>query len=239
MRALLVILLAALTGIAGFWTMHLKGVLEGNEEQLREKDAQIATLTGDLAESEARRRQLEVANHLLKLDHRVARIEVLDQKTSEADPTRTETPSASRSSTSSGPLGEGQTIVVDGKKVYLETLTIKFNDEYVEGGDFLRGSSICLFQRVFGENQSPQNGTEIDNKGVHPSPYDLTGDGEQDLFYAELWTQFWEYANDPDAAREKGVRAQHGEAPFVETRPGKVYRVELRASGGLTIVPER
>jgi hypothetical protein len=27
----------------------------------------------------------------------------------------------------------------------------------------------------------------------------------------------------------------HGEAPSIELRPGKTYRVELRASGGLTI----
>jgi hypothetical protein len=35
-----------------------------------------------------------------------------------------------------------------------------------------------------------------------------------------------------------GVRAIHGEAPFIELRPGKTYRIELRASGGLTLVPE-
>ena len=39
-------------------------------------------------------------------------------------------------------------------------------------------------------------------------------------------------------ARQMGVRAIHGEAPFIETRPGKTYSVELRASGGLTIQSE-
>jgi len=34
------------------------------------------------------------------------------------------------------------------------------------------------------------------------------------------------------------VRAIHGEAPFMELRPCKSYRVELRASGGLSIVAE-
>ena len=40
------------------------------------------------------------------------------------------------------------------------------------------------------------------------------------------------------AAAEKGVRAIHGEAPFIEVRPGRSYKVELRASGGLSIRAE-
>ena len=70
---------------------------------------------------------------------------------------------------------------------------------------------------------------------MHPAPY--ASDDVPEL-YAELWSRFWDYANDPEAAAAKGVRAIHGEAPFIELRPGQTYRVELLASGGLTIKPE-
>lgn len=239
MRILLVLILATLTGIAGWWTVFLKGEIEGFREDIKIKDEQIEQLGEDLALSEAKRRELEISNHLLKIDHRIARIEVVEQGPSPDNPDQQVTTIRFQEMNAGGePAGEGQLITVDGTKVYLETLVIKFEDEFVEGGDFLRGSSVCLFKRVFGEDQSPSSGEPIDTAGVHPHPYATAGDGEDDVFYAELWQNFWEYANNPEMAQEKGVRALHGEAPFVQTKPGKVYRVELRASGGLTITPE-
>jgi hypothetical protein len=54
----------------------------------------------------------------------------------------------------------------------------------------------------------------------------------------DIWANFWEYANDPAKAKKAGVRAVHGEAPSIRLEPGKRYRVELRSSAGLSIVPE-
>lgn len=239
MRILLVLILTALTGIAGWWTVFLKGQIEGFRGEIQEKQVQIEQLSEDLETSEAKRRELEISNHLLKVDHRVARIEVVEQGPHPDNPEQQVTTIRFQEVNEYGePAGEGQLITVNGTKVYLETLVIKFEDEFVEGGDFLRGSSVCLFKRVFGEDQTPASGEPIDTQGVHPHPYATAGDGEDDLFYAELWQNFWEYANDPEMAQDKGVRAFQGEAPFVQTKPGKVYRVELRASGGLTITPE-
>ena len=45
-------------------------------------------------------------------------------------------------------------------------------------------------------------------------------------------------ANNPAMAQKVGVRAAHGEAPYQKLVPGKRYKVLLRASGGLTFVPE-
>ena len=239
MRFLLVLVLAALAGLSGWWTVYIRGILEENKETIRQKDEVIHQLGDDLEESEELRRKLEVSLHLLKVDHRVARIEVLDQKPSVENPQILETTILFQDMGEDGePVGEGQTMVLLGKKVYLESLVIKFEDGYVEGGDFLRGSSVCLFTRMFGENQAPSDGEPIDAKGIHPHPYASAGDGEEDTYYAELWTRFWDYANDPQLAETKGVKAIHGEAPFIETRPGMVYLVELRASGGLSYDPQ-
>ncbi|MCA9001209.1 MAG: hypothetical protein KDB61_04745 [Planctomycetes bacterium] len=239
MRALLVLALTVLAGLSGWWTVYIRGILNENKATIRQKDKEIRELGEDLKESEELRRRLEVSLHLLKVDHRVARIEVIAQGPSAENPEVIETTVRFQDLGEDGePVDEGQVLVLKGKKVYLESMVIKFQDSYVEGGDYLRGSSVCLFTRMFGDNQAPSDGPEIDTKGVHPHPYAAAGDGEEDLYYAELWTRFWDYANDPQLAESKGVRAMHGEAPFIETRPGKVYQVELRASGGLSIEPK-
>ncbi len=239
MRFLLVLVLTALAGLSGWWTVYIRGILEENKETIRQKDEVINQLGDDLEESEELRRRLEVSLHLLKVDHRVARIEVLAQGPNPENPNQLETTILFQDLGEDGePVDGGQQIVVLGKKIYLESMVIKFEDGYVEGGDFLRGSSVCLFTRMFGDEQAPNDGEPIDTKGVHPHPYASAGDGEADTYYAELWGRFWDYANDPKLAESKGVRAMHGEAPFIETRPGKVYLVELRASGGLSIDPQ-
>ena len=116
------------------------------------------------------------------------------------------------------------------------SLVIKFDDRFVEEGDYLRGTSVVLFRSLFGRDQKPSEGVAIDDQGAQPRIY---GDEDgPDPLHAELWSRFWEYANDPDLARERGVRAMQGEAPFMELRKGKIYRIDLRASGGLTIQSE-
>lgn len=257
LRAALVLVLGAIAGIAGWWTLFVREQLVGHELELRESQAQVQELEGDLATSRAeaaalgvqvdelkvdldrerkRVQELEVRLALLKVDHRVARIEVLDQTTDPATGEVTTTVRFVELDPDGQPMGAGQVATLAGRKVYLETQVIKFEDEYVEGGEFLRGTSVCLFKRLFSEDVAPNEGAEIDSAGTHPHPY-TGGDSESELFQAELWERFWDYANDPEAAAERGVRAIHGEAPFVEARPGKVYRVELRASGGLSIQP--
>jgi hypothetical protein len=54
----------------------------------------------------------------------------------------------------------------------------------------------------------------------------------------EIWTNFWDYANDPQKKKDAGLRAVHGEAPSIRLMPNKRYRLLLRSSGGLSIVSE-
>ncbi|MBI4231583.1 MAG: hypothetical protein HY608_12175, partial [Planctomycetes bacterium] len=54
-------------------------------------------------------------------------------------------------------IGEGgaalpeRTFEIDGDVVYVDALVVKFDDALVEAGDPLRGKSIHLFRRLFGE----------------------------------------------------------------------------------------
>lgn len=252
LKATLVVLLTALTGIAGWWTYMVREEVLGNELEIERQQGVISELEVELDSSRAavrelgveveekRRRILELETRLslLKVDHRVGRIEVVDQGPDPSDPDGVLTTVRFTEYGRDGEaLGPGQEITLAGKKIYIETLVIKFEDDYVEAGEFLRGTSLCLFRRVFSEAVAPQDGDEIDESGSHPYAY-AGSDGEDERFHAELWERFWDYANDPEAAAAKGVRAIHGEAPFVEARPGATYRVELRSSAGLSIRPE-
>ena len=206
-------------------------------QEVEARDRRIGELDEEVAQLGREVQALEASLRLLKVDHRLARIEVLAQGPREAGSEQVRTRLRFTELDGEGqPLGPGLEAEIDGRLLYIETLVIKFGDQFVEGGDSLRGTSICLFRRLFGENQPPTGGTPIDTAGTHPTVYG--GDDPPDPFYRELWSRFWDYANDPELAQQKGVRALHGEAPFIELREGRKYRVELRASGGLTIRAE-
>ena len=106
-------------------------------------------------------------------------------------------------------------------------------DVAVEQGDALRGTSVCIFRRLFGEEQSPAEGAVLDAAGLQPLAY--TDDEGPNPLHQKIWGRFWEIANDPELGESLGVRAAQGEAPFIEAQAGKSYTIELRASGGLTI----
>jgi len=217
--------------------VELDQAVAEKDATIKVQTATIETQEATIEEQEAAIEELEVSMYLLKVDLRLAKIEVLDQRGNPDNPDELETRLRFIELTPEGkPIGPGREIVVQGRYVYLESLVIKFDDTYVEHGDFLRGSSVCMFRRIFGENQRPSEGEALDPESAWPMPY--SAEEGTSPFYEDLWKRFWDYANDPELARSKGVRAIHGEAPFVEMRPGKTYRVELRSSGGLTIRAE-
>ena len=257
------ITLLLLVAILGWWTLLLRGKLNEHEMQIAERDREIKLISGRLEEKEGQIveldqkvqeqavqiqqaeetiERLDLSLSLLKVDHRVARIQVIEQETLEgelADNGQTRVRTRIRFvelGPDGQPIGDPREATIEGSRLFVESLVIKFEDSYVEQGDMLRGSSLVLFKRLFGDQQEPSSGIELDAVGSQPRIY-----GDEDggaPLHAELWQRFWDYANDPEAAAKKGVRAMHGEAPFMELRPGGSYRVELRASGGLDIHAE-
>jgi hypothetical protein len=249
--------------LVGWWTVFLRGKLSAGERQLEERTVELREARGELQRREEQlqeqaqelraqveenrrleenlvqtQRELEtqeLANQLLKVDHRVAKLEILGQGQTPEGVVRT-TVGFTELDAEGQPIGEPREVVVEGAKVYVESLVIRFEDGYVEGGDALRGTSLCLFQRLFGEEQKPKDGAPLDAEGQLPHVYG--GDTTPSPLHRDLWQRFWDYANDPELARTLGVRALQGEAPFIEVRPGRTYRLELRSSGGLTIQAE-
>jgi len=130
-------------------------------------------------------------------------------------------------------------LLLPGEELYIDALVIQFERKFIEEGDALRGKSLLLFRRAFGDKQKPAEGTPLfrTGSGDPPIPERIQVDAQPSEFERQLWTDFWKLANDPTKAREAGVRIAQGEAPHVKAAQGQVYKLTLRASGGLEMVP--
>ena len=106
----------------------------------------------------------------------------------------------------------------------------------IEQADLERGTSLLLFKRIFGSGQKPDDGYPLDEVGSAPKAY--ARGGKMSDFERKIWDDFWNIANDSEKAKQLGIRAAHGGAPFMKVEKGKSYRILLRASGDPTIVPE-
>jgi hypothetical protein len=205
------------------------------EEELRQRDQEIKKLNADIVVKEKRIQDLDLALRLLKVNHRLAEIKVIDQS-EDADGKKKTTVQFVEVNDAGEAIDSPKIVTIDGDVLYIDAWVVKYDDKLVETGNPLGATSICLFRRLFGEHQRPVEGFALDREGVEPIVY---RHGEQiSPTEQEIWRQFWEYANNPLLAEKAGVRAAHGEAPSIQLRTGKLYKVELRASGGLSIVAE-
>ncbi|MEE8171167.1 MAG: hypothetical protein V3T70_11535 [Phycisphaerae bacterium] len=120
---------------------------------------------------------------------------------------------------------------VPGDVVYVDALVVRFTDDYVEKGDVLRGHSLHLFRRVFGEQQRPVDGDRLDAPNEIPGVYRTQL--RPSSFERKLWKRFWHYAVNPEEAAVIGVRVAQGEAVYQRVRSGQLWELATQASGGL------
>jgi uncharacterized coiled-coil protein SlyX len=232
------VFLAILLGGGWLGLQAYLGVMERDaiSAKLAEREAEIEKLNQDLVLKQQEIERLNVALRLLKVDHRVAQIDVLTQHGSAKAGDLVTTISFVELDDKGQPLEKPRVFTVKGDVVYVDALVVKFTDESVEVADPLRSTSSCLFRRIYGEAQQPNEGFVLDPVGSQPVRY---RSGEKiSEFEKEIWARFWDYSNNPAEAERKGIRAAHGEAPFQKVLRGKRYRVELRSSGGLSFRPE-
>jgi len=212
-----------------------KAVIERQSMDLLRQGEEIDDLRRMVAELEENVARLDTALRFLKVDHRQAHVLVLDQKATDDGKLHTQFRFVEVDD-------QGQPIqapiegAIEGDLLYIDAWVIKFEDALVEAGDALRSTSICLFKRAFGEFQSPSEGISLDPSRARPPAY---GGGEMSELETQLWNRFWDITDDPSMAKKYGVRAAHGEAPSQRLRRGFLYKLELRASGGLSFTPEK
>lgn len=224
-------------GYFGYRTFYASDIaLRERDEKIASQAAQIEQLDKDLAAKRQQIDRLQLAMRLLKVDHRVAQVWVLDQhQPPGSDRVRTKLRFVEVSGDKA--IDRPRDFTIEGDLLYVDALVIKFADEYVEQGDPLRATSVCLFTRLFGEYQQPSEGFPLDTAGSRPKAYGH--EGEMTDFERSIWDNFWQYANNPELARAAGIRALHGEAPSMKLEKGKLYEIELRASSGLAIVTSK
>ncbi len=212
-----------------------KNELAAAQKTLAEQLVAIQNLEEDVAAKQATIERLETAMALLKVDRRLARLEVVSQSQEEATGLIRSKIRFIELSPNGDVIGDPKEFEISGNVVYVDNWIVKFDDRYIESSDLQRGTSLCLFRRIFGENQTPMDGYSLDEVGMRPQVY--ARGGSLSDFEKLIWRDFWEFANDPRRAAEMGIRAANGEAVSMQVKEGMSYNIELRASGGLSITP--
>jgi hypothetical protein len=209
--------------------------LESAKNELIAQTKRVGELEIDVAAKKEQIARLETAMQLLKVDQRLAQLEVVRQTKNEETGDIVTVVRFVELSPNGDPISEAREFELRGEVIYVDNWIVKFDDKFIEAADLERGTSLCLFRRIFGENQTPIDGYSLDEVGMRPQAY-ARGGGMSE-FEKEIWKDFWEFANDPRRATEMGIRAANGEAVSIKVREGMKYSLELRASGGLSISP--
>jgi hypothetical protein len=197
------------------------------QDQIRQQQETIQKLEAD-------KQRLEAFLRILKRIDRRARVEVLKQGPDAQGNLQT-TIRFTEIDDSGKPLTAPREMTLPGQEVYFDTLVIKFEDHFVEQSDPLKGQALMLFRRIFSSTMHPEDGIVIDPVGQPPPVY--AGREAPSDFERDLWKHFWEVANNEQLAKERGVRAIHGDAPYMRLEPDHVYEIALRSTGEVIITP--
>ena len=236
------VLAAGFVGLLGGGTYYGYSEYTKHERALRTATAEAAQLKTELlqmneeiSKKNAQIERMETSMRLLKTDQRLARLNVIGIDRDEKNNSVTSRLEFVELSPTGSPISSPKRIVLPGQQIYIDNWIVKFDDVYIEKGDVQRGTSLCLFKRVFSDQVKPSEGILLDDIGMRPQAYGRGGKVSE--FEQELWKDFWQFANDPAKAQAKGIRAANGEAVSIQVEEGKSYHIELRASGGLSITP--
>jgi hypothetical protein len=186
---------------------------------------------GKRLEAERKTEQLKQVVQRLSAEQRVADVIVTEQKT--VDGVTKTTLLFVEYARDNSPL-PAKRFTIDGDVVYLDARVIKFDGKFVEQNDPLRGRSIALFTRLYGEKQPPEKGARIDEPNQIPSVYRGADPYVMD-FERELWTNFWKLADDESYRQSMGVRVAQGEAVYTRFQPDRLYTLTLESDGGINI----
>lgn len=121
-----------------------------------------------------------------------------------------------------------------GNQVHVDAMVIKFERDFVKKNDPLRGHSLALFTRIYGNHQSPDDGFMIDAPGQIPNYYQ-GADPRVSSFELDLWNNFWKLAREPDYRQKMGVRVSNGQSVWWPCDPDQLYTLTIEADGGLNV----
>lgn len=215
--------------------LDLNSDLVAKNDIINDQSIEITELNTEVAEQLVEIEHLDTAMRLLKVDSRLARLSCL-KKSVDADGNEYADIEFVEVNNEGTPIEEPRRFRIMGDVVYIDYWVVKFEDRYIEEADLARSTSLALFRRIFGERQQAIDGYVLDEPGSRPTAY--ARGTKMSEFEKEIWDDFWVFANDRAKAESKGIRVANGEAVYTKVEEGKSYRLVLRASDGLSIIPE-
>lgn len=189
-----------------------------------------ARLVREMRQLEQRNAELQRVVTRLETERRVAQLYVISQDKGPDGKVRSTTVDFQEIDRDGSPL-PARRLTVKGDVIFVDALVVRFGNEYVERNDLLRGHSLHLFRRIFGEHDRPSDGQPLDLPQEIPAAYRTQARPSD--FEQTLWRDFWKYASDPAAAQRLGVRVAQGEAVYQHVSPPQRWRLTTRADGGL------
>src|SRR5688572_1942891 len=181
------------------------------------------------------KRQLEQVVTRLEHEKRVADVLVSRQETNDAG--GLETTLLFVEYDKAGNALPAKSFTIEGNTAHIDAMVIKFEHDYVANNDPLKGHSIALFTKIYGDNQSPAEAATIDTPGAIPDVY-RGADPVVSEFELNLWNDFWKLYEDENYRKSKGVRALGGHGLWGPFQPDKLYTISIESDGGLNMTAE-
>ncbi|MEO6435415.1 MAG: hypothetical protein ABIP55_06590 [Tepidisphaeraceae bacterium] len=181
------------------------------------------------------KRQLEQVVTRLGAETRVADILVSEQKQNERGVL--ETTLLFVEYDKEGQALPARSFTIDGNTAHIDAMVIKFDQGYVAENDPLRGHSIALFTKIYGDHQSPADAMMIDSPGKIPEVY-RGASPQLSQFETTLWNDFWKLYDDESYRKSKGVRALGGHGVWGPFQTDRLYTITIESDGGLNMTSE-
>lgn len=201
-----------LIGSAGIYAYYARSPQEKQIRQLQEEKKQLEQIVQRLGE-----------------ERRLAELLVTEQKT--VDGVLNTTVLFVEYAKNGGALPP-KSFVLQGEKIHIDAMVIKFDGQYVQQNDPLRGHSIALFTKIYGDRQTPAEGFDIDAPGRIPDIY-RGADPKVSAFEQKLWQDFWRLAQDKSYRAEMGVRVADGQGTWGPLEPDMLYTLSIESNGGI------
>ncbi len=210
--------------------------LEDLQSEFNHQKAVLDQTKVDLAETKLANEKLATSLKLLKVDRRMANVEVIEMTTDD-DGQPTMLVRFTEIDTQGNPVGAARDFTLAGDRMYIDCWIVSFDDKYIEEADELRATSLCVFKSIYGDIDGPSAAMSLDQESENSNVPGIYRDEEQNAFEQQIWGDFWRVCNDVDKQRELGIRASYGQANYVRAEQGKTYQVHLRSSGGASLRP--
>ena len=225
----------AVVGILGFGTWYGYTNYIKPSAEAKAALADLKELQTEFDVLSRRNDRLETSLKLLKSDRRMANLTILEKQIdNDGRSWRVQFKEVNAQNEAIGPAKE---FSLRGERIYIDGWVVKFDDKYIEEADELRAASLFVFKSIYGSDQSPADGSPLDEQSAEDGIPDGYRSDKQRDFEKQIWGDFWTVCNDKGKQEELGVRASHGVAVSIDPVEGKTYRMDIRSGGDVSIEP--